>query len=151
MLLDISLMMTPTLFMKPTYPLITLRTRVLVATPESKIRTELQAYFESLGQEVQATGAADQILKLARLWQPHVILVSDEFVVKPVNKICHELLQDSRTSHIPLMMLCDVNDKPTLLHILEMGVSDVISRPLDFEELRWRIEAVRRWSTIPKS
>ncbi len=150
MLLDISIMMTPTLFMKPTYPLVTLRTRVLVATPEAKIRSELLAYFESLGQEVQATGAADQILTLARLWQPHVILVSDEFTGKSVHQICHELLQDTRASHIPLMMLCDVNDKPTLLRILEMGVSDVITRPIDLEELRWRIEAVRRWSTIPK-
>jgi DNA-binding response OmpR family regulator len=48
-------------------------------------------------------------------------------------------------------MLCDVNDKPTLLRILEMGVSDVITRPIDLEELRWRIEAVRRWSTTSKS
>lgn len=145
-----NIMRKPHIFTDPKYLFVTSETRLLVAMADPKTRLELQAYFENVGQEVKVTGQVDKIVSVARLWQPHVILISDDFETKPVEEICQDLLADTRTNHIPMILLCRDNDKLTRLHILEMGVSDIITRPLDLEELRWRIAAVRRWSTIPK-
>jgi DNA-binding response OmpR family regulator len=45
-------------------------------------------------------------------------------------------------------MLLHVNDRQARLEALEVGVSDIVTRPFDIEELRLRVEAAVRLSTM---
>lgn len=124
--------------------------RILVADPDPDIRESLQVYFKANDYEVQTVDVAGDVLKTARPWQPNAILISDEFTAngKDPFQICRELLDDTLTSHIPVVMLLHINDRQARLEALEVGVNDIVTKPFDIEELRLRIEAAIRLSTL---
>jgi DNA-binding response OmpR family regulator len=124
------------------------KSRVLIADPDSDIRKSLRLYFEANGHEVQTVSQAGDIIPVARMWQPNAILMSDNYSDKDPYPICYELLDDTLTGHIPLIMLLHLNERKARLAALEVGVSDIIIRPFDIEELRLRVEAAIRLSTI---
>jgi DNA-binding response OmpR family regulator len=121
--------------------------RILIADPDHDIRGSLEVYFKASGYEVQTVEVADDILKTARPWQPNAILISDEFTDRNSYQVCRDLLDDTLTSHIPVVMLLHVNERQARLEALEVGVGDIVTKPFDIEELRLRIEAAIRLST----
>jgi DNA-binding response OmpR family regulator len=124
------------------------KARILIADPDFDIRETLRYYFEANGHEVQSAGLASEITRTARPWQPNAILVSTEFTDKNPYQVCRDLLDDTLTSHIPIIMLLHLNDRQARLEALEVGVSDIVTRPFDIEELRLRVEATVRLSSM---
>ena len=128
----------------------TSKSRVLIADPDPDIQKTLQLYFEANGHAVQTVRLAGQAVKAARAWQPHAVLISAQFTDKDPYQVCRDLLDDTLTGHIPLIMLLHLNERRARLEALEVGVSDIITKPFDIEELRLRVEAaVRLSTTIP--
>ncbi len=124
------------------------KSRILIADPDVDVRETLRFYFEAGGHEVQIVGLAGDVTRTARPWQPNAILLSSEFTDKNPYQICYALLDDTLTSHIPIIMLLHVNDRQARLEALEVGVSDIVTKPFDIEELRLRVEAAIRLSTM---
>jgi DNA-binding response OmpR family regulator len=125
-----------------------LNPRILIADPDQDIRRSLEIYFKANGYEVQAVDTGGHIVKAARPWQPNVILISDGFTDANPYQVCQELMDDTLTGHIPLVMLLHKNDRRSRLDALESGVSDIVTKPFDIEELRLRIEAAFRLATM---
>jgi DNA-binding response OmpR family regulator len=123
------------------------KSRILIADPDIDIRESLRLYFEANGHEVQTVSEAGDIIRVARPWQPNAILISDELPGYPF-QVSHDLLEDTLVGHVPVIMLLHVNDRQARLAALEAGVSDIIIKPLDIEELRLRVEAAIRLSTM---
>ncbi|MBI1877375.1 MAG: response regulator transcription factor [Chloroflexi bacterium] len=124
------------------------KSRILIADPDVDIRQSLRLYFEANGHEVQTVGQAGNIVRTARPWQPNAILISYDFSDRDPFHICRELLDDTLIGHIPLIMLLHVNNRQARLTALEVGVSDIIIKPFDVEELQLRVEAAIRLSTM---
>jgi DNA-binding response OmpR family regulator len=122
--------------------------RILIADPDPDIRRSLEIYFKANGYEIHTVELAGQTLKMARPWQPSVILISDGFTDSDPYQVCRELLDDTLTGHIPVVMLLHLNERQSRLKALEVGVNDIVAKPFDIEELRLRVEAVIRLSTI---
>ncbi|MEM7345847.1 MAG: response regulator [Chloroflexota bacterium] len=127
------------------------KARIIIADPDFDIRETLKLYLESNGHEVQTLSDSQEILKKARPWQPHVILMSTEFSNVDPYQICRTLLEDTLTGHIPLIMLLHTDERQARLEALEAGVGDLITKPFDIEELRLRVEATIRLSTMQVS
>jgi DNA-binding response OmpR family regulator len=127
------------------------KARILIADPDADINESLRLYFEAYSHEVQTVSRAGDISRMARSWQPHAILIGDEFRDKDPYRVCQELLDDTLTGHIPLIMLLHLNERQTRLAALEAGVSDIVVKPFDIEELRLRVEAAIRLSTLQTS
>ena len=124
------------------------KARILIADPDPDIRESLRLYFEAHGHEVQTVSKAGDITRTARPWQPNAILSSDDFGDKDPFQVCRGLLDDTLTGHIPIIMLLHLNDRQARLEALEVGVGDIITKPFDIEELRLRVEAAIRLSTM---
>ena len=122
--------------------------RVLIADPDHDIRGSLEVYFKTNQYEVQTVETAADALKTGRHWQPNAILISDEFDNEDSHQVCRDLLGDTLTSHIPVIMLLHLNERQARLEALEAGVNDIITKPFDIEELRLRVEAAIRLSTL---
>jgi DNA-binding response OmpR family regulator len=122
--------------------------RILIADPDADIRDTLQLYFEANGHQVQTVELAGNIVRVARTWQPHAILVSTEFEDADPHQICRDLLEDTLTGHIPVVMLLHLNERQARLRALEVGVGDIVTKPFDIEELLLRVEAAIRLSTM---
>jgi DNA-binding response OmpR family regulator len=124
------------------------KSHLLIADPDIDIRETLRLYFEGHGSTVQLAGLVGDVPRLARQSQPHVILVSVEFTDKDPYQVCHSLLDDTLTSHIPIIMLMPKHDRQARLEALEVGVSDIVTKPFDIEELALRINAAIRLATM---
>lgn len=124
------------------------KARILIADPDADIGESLRLYFEANGHEIQTLSRASDITRTTRSWQPHAVLISDEFTDKDPFQVCQELLDDTLTGHIPVMMLLHLNERHARLAALEAGVSDIVIKPFDIEELRLRVEATIRLSTL---
>ncbi len=55
-------------------------------------------------------------------------------------EMCDRLKKDTRTNHIPLIMLTAKADRDSKLESLEMGADDYIIKPFDAEELQVRVK-----------
>lgn len=123
-------------------------TRVLIADPDPDIRETLQLFFEQNDHEVKTASLAQDVIKAARPWQPHAILISTEFSDWDPHQVCRELLDDTMVAHIPIIMLLHLNEREARLRALEAGVSDIVTKPFDIEELMLRVGAAIRLSTM---
>ncbi len=124
-----------------------LNSRILIADPDADIRETLELYFKEHGHQVESEAQGGEILKRARTWQPHAILISTELEDANPHQICRDLLDDTLTGHIPVVMLLHVNERKARLKALEVGVGDIVAKPFDLEELLLRVEAAIRLST----
>lgn len=124
------------------------KSRILIADPDPDVSETLYLYFSASGHTVKITHYACDILKSARQWQPNAILVSTELTDKDPHQVCRELLEDRLTGHIPIVMLLHLDERRARLEALETGVDDIVTKPIDIEELRLRVESVIRLSTI---
>lgn len=124
------------------------KSRILIADPDPDIRQTLQMYFKNYGHDVQSVGLAGDIIDVARPWQPNAILISTEFTDEDPHQVCRDLRDDTLAGHIPVIMLLHINERHARLEALEVGVADVVTRPFDIEELRLRVEAAIRLSTM---
>ena len=60
-------------------------------------------------------------------------------------RVCSQLRSLERTRHTPILMLAEEDDRRKVLHGLELGANDYISRPIDRNELIARVRTqVRR-------
>lgn len=125
-----------------------IKTRILVADPDPDVSKTLSLYFEAHGHEVKVEQDIRKLVGAARQWQPHTILVSTEFLNADPYQVCSDLLQDTMTAHIPIVLLLHLDDRMARLEALEVGVDDIVTKPLDIEELRLRVEALIRFSTV---
>ncbi len=124
------------------------KSRLLVADPDVDISKTLQLYFETHNNEVQTTALAGNIQEIARSWQPHAILISTEFNDKNPYHACQEILEDTLTAHIPIIMLLHLDERRARLEALEVGADDIVTKPIDIEELRLRVAAAIRLSSL---
>ncbi len=122
--------------------------RILVADPDPDIRQSLKLYLEANGHAVKTVDRAGEVIKTARPWQPNAILISANFTDRDAHRVCRDLLDDTLTGHIPLLMLLEVNERQARLDALEAGVNDIIAKPFDIEELTLRVEAAIRLSML---
>ncbi len=123
--------------------------RILIAEPNPDACYTLQTYLQNHGHKVQITRVSKDIVSLARHWQPNIILVSTNFTEKPPQRICQTILEDPRIGHIPIFLLQHINNHQVRLNALELGVSDILAKPIDLEELLLRVESIVRLSTFP--
>ena len=123
------------------------KSRILIADPDPDIRQTLELYFISSGFWVQTIELASEVVKTARFWQPHAILISIEFEDTNPLRVCRELLVDTLTGHIPVVVMLQVNERQARLQALEAGVVDIVIKPLDIEELLLRVQAAIRLTT----
>ena len=124
------------------------KSRVLIADLDPDVSRTLELYFQANGHAVKIIGEAHYIIRTARQWQPHAVLISTEFTERNPYQICQELLEDTLTAHIPVIMLLHLDERRARLEALEAGADDIVTKPIDIEELRLRVEASIRLSTM---
>lgn len=125
-----------------------LKSCILVADSDPDVGNALKLYFEANRHQVRLVTQAGDIIKAARQQQPGAILISTQLVDKNPYQICRDLLNDTLTAHIPVIMLLHLDERRLRLEALEAGADDIITRPFDIEELRLRVEAAIRLSTL---
>ena len=74
--------------------------------------------------------------------------MSSELSDRNSYQVCREIRDDILTGHIPIIMMLHLDERHARLEALEAGADDALTKPIDIEELRLRVEAAVRLSTV---
>lgn len=124
--------------------------RILIADDELPVRQLLELVLSDQGYEVLSAQNGDQLVRLAQERTPDLILVDVMMPVLDGYEAIRQLRNDTRTAHIPMLILTARSSPSDVVTGFETGADDHIGKPFDTRELLARIAShLRRASQRP--
>jgi len=114
--------------------------RILVVEDDFDISNMLRIYFQSQDYEVAVAQRGEDALEMCRHQLPNIIVLDIMLPDMDGYDVCHELRNNLRTSHIPIIFLTQKDERSDRIHGLELGADDYITKPFDVEELKLRVK-----------
>ena len=114
--------------------------KILIVDEEASYRELLREAFRD-NFDVIETESCKEAFSLVNLNMPELIIVDLDM---PDNKgvlLCEELKEDSDTREIPVIVMTSLTQKDDILHGLEAGASDYITKPFSIPEVLARVES----------
>lgn len=112
---------------------------ILVADDEEDLRGFLSSELARNYEVIEASDGVEAI-SFVRQFEPDLVLLDYMMPDKNGMEVCREIRNDSRLSHIPVIMLTARADEKIKLECLEAGASDFISKPFALGELSLRVK-----------
>jgi diguanylate cyclase (GGDEF)-like protein len=123
-------------------------TRVLIADDDEDIRAFLEVTLNLEGFEVSAARDGVETLELATSQSPDVVVLDVMMPRLDGLEVLRQLRSDTRTSHLPVLLLTARAQRTDAISGLDAGADDYVTKPFDAEELLARLRsALRRAET----
>jgi len=120
------------------------KVRVLVVDDDRLNLQMMHDMLTPLGYEVLTAENGSTCLDAARSELPDLIFLDVVMPVMDGFEACEMLKADSRTEHIPIVLVTSLDDRESRLKGLSVGASDFISKPVDRAELTIRARNLLR-------
>jgi two-component system, OmpR family, alkaline phosphatase synthesis response regulator PhoP len=117
---------------------------ILVIEDEHDIQELVKYNLVKEGYPVSLADTGEQGIKLARAESPGLILLDLMLPGMDGLEVCKALKGDSKTSHIPIVMLTAKGEEADIVAGLELGADDYITKPFSPRVLIARIRALLR-------
>lgn len=91
--------------------------------------------------DVLETASYGEAISLACLNMPSLIVIDLDAPDKKGIALCEELKDDTDTGDIPIILMTSLSNKDEILHGLEAGASDYITKPFSLPEVIARVES----------
>ncbi len=117
---------------------------ILVVEDEADIQELVRYNLSKEGYRVTGMSTGEGALKAARSTLPALILLDLMLPGMDGLEVCKLLKSDSKTQHIPIIMLTAKGEEADVVAGLELGADDYISKPFSPRVLMARIKAVLR-------
>ena len=117
---------------------------VLVVDDEENIRELVKYNLDQEGYRVTTVGSGEEALQCVRTNVPDLIIL--DLMLPGIDglDVCRELKNDSKTAHIPVVMLTVKGEESDIVIGLELGADDYITKPFSPKILLARLKAVLR-------
>src|SRR6266513_5381701 len=112
---------------------------VLVVDDEEKNRKLLCDTLKARGHEVVEAENGEQALQLVVTHSPDVILLDVMMPRMDGFTVCRRLKENSRTAHIPILMVTALSDRKERLLGVEAGANDFLTKPIDLQDVSIRV------------
>jgi len=117
--------------------------RILIADDEPGIRNVMREILRSMDYEVET--AADGYEALAKLELDIDLVITDAMMPGMDGfEVVRRIRADSRFDHLPVIMVTGSTDVGDRVRAAEAGVTDFITKPVDYTELRLRTKTLLR-------
>ena len=118
--------------------------KVLVVDDEENIRELVRYNLDREGYRVTTVGSGEEALQQTGSNLPDLIIL--DLMLPGIDglDVCKELKNDSKTSHIPIVMLTVKGEESDIVIGLELGADDYITKPFSPKVLLARLKAVLR-------
>lgn len=124
--------------------------RVLVADDDPHVRQLLEMVLSEEGYEVLAAGNGHELVRLAQEHTPGLILVDLVMPQMDGFEAIRQIRHDSRTAHIPVLILTAQSRTGDVVVGFETGADDYIAKPFNITELLARVKShLRRAAQRP--
>jgi DNA-binding response OmpR family regulator len=118
--------------------------KILVVDDEENIRELVRYNLAREGYQVTTVGSGEEALKQASSKIPDLIVLDLMLPGMDGFDVCRQLKNDSRTAHIPIVMLTVKGEESDIVVGLELGADDYITKPFSPKVLLARLKAVLR-------
>jgi diguanylate cyclase (GGDEF)-like protein len=126
--------------------------RILVADDDPVLRALITAVLEGQGYEVNAVPSGDTLIRAAHDSLPDLLLIDVLMPVMDGMEVIRQLRNDTRTSHLPMLLITAQATPQQAVMGFESGADDYITKPFDNDLLVARVRAnLRRAARLPVS
>jgi PleD family two-component response regulator len=120
---------------------------ILIVEDDVDVAEMLDAYFRVQGYEVTTVHWGEDAVKACRKKRPDLIILDIRLPDIDGFEVARRLREARRTENIPIIFLTEKRGRLDVLHGLELGADDYITKPFDIQELRLRVRnALKRAS-----
>ena len=118
--------------------------KLLVADDEEMIREAVASYLESQGYQVFRAENGEEALNILKRGPISLVILDLMLPDLPGEEVCVRIRKQSR---VPIIMLTAKNVEYDMIHGLDLGADDYITKPFSLKNLSARVQAVLRRST----
>ena len=118
--------------------------KLLVADDEEMIREAVASYLESQGYQVFRAENGEEALNILKREPISLVILDLMLPDLPGEEVCVRIRKQSR---VPIIMLTAKNVEYGMIHGLDLGADDYITKPFSLKNLSARVQAVLRRST----
>lgn len=118
--------------------------KLLVADDEEMIREAVASYLESQGYQVFRAENGEEALNILKREPISLVILDLMLPDLPGEEVCVRIRKQSR---VPIIMLTAQNVEYDMIHGLDLGADDYITKPFSLKNLSARVQAVLRRST----
>ena len=115
--------------------------RVLVVDDEKTVTEVVERYLRLEGYDVAIAGDGEEALRLAREWDPDLVVLDLMLPLVDGLEVCRRLHKDTQ---LPIIMLTARGEETDRVVGLEMGADDYVVKPFSPRELVARVKSVLR-------
>ncbi len=121
---------------------------ILVVEDEEDILELVRYNLQKEGYRLTGVHTGEEALKAARTARPDLILL--DLMLPGVDglEVCRLLKQDSKTQHLPIIMVSAKGEEADIVTGLELGAADYITKPFSPRVLLARVRAVLRRQVV---
>ncbi len=123
--------------------------RILVVDDEQDICEILQYNLETEGYEIVTANSAEEALGLP-LQEFGLILLDVMMGEMSGFQMARRLKDNTATAQIPIIFITALDSEDNLVKGLNIGADDYIAKPLSMKEVKARVRAVLRRSSLPQ-
>jgi two-component system KDP operon response regulator KdpE len=110
--------------------------RILVVDDESQITRVLRTALTGSGYEVRTAEDGHAGLRLAREWQPDLVITDISMPNMTGIELCGQLRSESQ---VPIIVLSVKGEERTKVEALDAGADDYVTKPVGMDELLARV------------
>lgn len=124
--------------------------RVLIADDDAALRELLQTILELHNFQVVAVPSGEALIRSAIQHPPDIIIIDVMMPDMDGLEALRQLRNDTRTSHLPILLLTSLQNMDDEIIGFESGADDYIAKPFDSDVIVARIRAnLRRQNRVP--
>ena len=118
--------------------------RILIVDDVPASASVLALKLETEYYDVVTANDAFEALRLAKEWQPDMVLLDVMMPRMDGFETCRRLKSDQQTIHIPVVMVTALDERAERLRGLECGADDFLTKPVDYDTLLARLKSLLR-------
>lgn len=115
---------------------------VLIVDDNIKNLDLFKDFVESWGYETVTAQQGKDAISLAERYLPDIILLDVMLPGMSGYEVCRELKENTKTQHIPVVMITVLNDIADRIHGYKIGADQFLVKPVDYNELHATLDSL---------